>query len=605
MASDITFTGLASGIDTASIVQKLMTLERRPQDNLKNKVLYNSGLNDVYSTLNSRLSALKDIVKDFDDIVNPFFEQKKISTSDSAVLKATITGSYPAVGNFSVDVTALATAAMVNGSGALYTGADSTAQPAVTASASGVNGPSLVVDPSQSLASQSANFATAPQASGSITINGKTIVWDDSMSLNEIMGQINNAHAGVTASFDQGTQTFSLTSTEIGADAEIITSQSSGNLWETLQVTPGTTTGADAVVTDLTKAVGSVDAHLDTAVTSGTFTINGVIFTVDAATDTLQTVLGRINNSSAGVNASYDTTTGRITLYQQETGSSHQIVLGAAGDSSNFIFASKLSATNPPVGGVADTYSGTDALVSLNGAAAQSYDSNTINGLVPGVSLSLKSLGESAVSVERDVDGMVDTVKDFVDQYNNVLTYINGKLNETKVENPSTVSDKLQGAFVGDSLIMDTKSDLISMVTQAAPGLTSALKHLSQIGIDTTSDNYGKAGTLTLDETQLRAALESDPESVEALFNDPTEGIMTKLKEKLGSMTDPIYGSFTLEEKAITDNNSDINKRIGDMEERLTKREEQLKLEFANMESAVAQLNSMGSALTSMMAKLG
>lgn len=605
MATGITFSGLASGIDTSSIIDKLMSLERKPQDDLKNQVLYNSGRNDVYSTLNSRLASLKDIVNEFDDVANPFFEQKEISSSDPSVAAAAITGSYPAMGNFSIDVSALATAAMASGSEAIYTGADSTAQAAVFASAGGVNAPSFTVDPTQSLASQSGNFAVAPQTSGTITINGESIDWDDSMSLNEIMGKINNANAGVTATFDQITQTFSLTSTDTGAEAEITVSQSSGNLWDMLQITPGTVQGTDAVTPDITKAVGSADAHLDTAVTSGTFTINGVIFTVDAATDTLQSVLGRINNSSAGVNVSYDTSTHRVTLYQKETGSSNQIVLGGTDDTSNFLFAMKLSGNNPPVGGAGDTYSGTDAQVSLNGGAVQSYDSNAVQGLIPGVSLSLKSTGAATVNVAQDVDGMVATVKDFVNQYNNVLTYINTKLSETKVDSPSTVSDKLQGAFVGDSLILDAKSDLISAVTAAAPDLTGTLKHLSQIGIDTTSDNYGEAGTLVLDEDKLRAALESNPDQVEALLNDPDEGIMTKMKEQITAMTDPIYGSFTLEQKSLTDINSDINQRISDMENRLTKKEDQLKLEFAAMEGAVQKLNTMGTAMTNMLAKLG
>ena len=63
------------------------------------------------------------------------------------------------------------------------------------------------------------------------------------------------------------------------------------------------------------------------------------------------------------------------------------------------------------------------------------------------------------------------------------------------------------------------------------------------------------------------------PEKVEALFNDETEGIMAQLETHLEAMTDTIYGSFTLQEDALTDINDDINDRIQDMEFRLEKRE--------------------------------
>lgn len=604
MASDISFTGLASGIDSASIIEKLMYLERRPQSMIKEKVFLNDGKKEVYSTMNSRLTALKNIVQDFDDVLDPIFEQKQVSSSDKTVAATTITGTYPAIGNFSLTVSALASAAMVNGSEGLYTGLDAEAQPAQFQSAIGINAATFAVDPTQTLASQSSHFQTAPAASGTITVNGTDIDWDNSMTLNEIIGTINNANSGVTATFDAGAQQLTLLSDDTGENAEVTISQSAGNFLEAMQLTPGTVQGTDAVTPTITEAVGTAAANLDIAVTSGTFTINNVIFNVDAATDSLQTVLARINNSSAGVTASYDTTTHRIALHQNETGSSNQVVLGAAGDTSNFLFAMKLSGNNPPVGGAGDTYAGTDAVVSLNGGADQTFTNNTIQGLIPGVTADIKSVGETAITVERDIDSMVSKVKEFVDQYNSVMNYINSKLDERPIEKPQSSSDKLVGAFVGDSLILQTKAELIDLVSQAAPTISGDIKHFSQIGIDTTSDDYGKAGTLTLDENALRAALQDDPEQVEALFNDTSEGIMTQMDTHLSAMTDSVYGSFRLQEDSLADTNYDMNQRINDMEERLIQREERLKMEFANMEAAVAELNSMGSALTSMLSQL-
>src|SRR5207244_4162270 len=49
-------------------------------------------------------------------------------------------------------------------------------------------------------------------------------------------------------------------------------------------------------------------------VSNGSFSINGVAIAVNANTDTLESLLSRINNAGAGVTASYDSTTDKIKL---------------------------------------------------------------------------------------------------------------------------------------------------------------------------------------------------------------------------------------------------------------------------------------------------
>ncbi len=72
-------------------------------------------------------------------------------------------------------------------------------------------------------------------------------------------------------------------------------------------------------------------------ITAGTFTINGVEISIDPNTDTLNDVIDKINNSGAGVIASYDDTTDKITLKNATTGDSARIVVGASTDTSNFL----------------------------------------------------------------------------------------------------------------------------------------------------------------------------------------------------------------------------------------------------------------------------
>ncbi len=79
------------------------------------------------------------------------------------------------------------------------------------------------------------------------------------------------------------------------------------------------------------------NAGFATAVTAGTFTVNGQIVTI-ATSDTLQGVFDKISTATGGtVSGAYNASTDEISL----TGSS-PIVLGSANDSSNFISATNL-----------------------------------------------------------------------------------------------------------------------------------------------------------------------------------------------------------------------------------------------------------------------
>ena len=113
-----------------------------------------------------------------------------------------------------------------------------------------------------------------------------------------------------------------------------------------LAVTQLATTARRQGAADLGQALNSTDDGIGltlatlptaTALTAGTFTVNGAAITV-ALTDTLDQVFTAIAAATSGaVTATYDHTTDKITL----TGST--VVLGAANDTSNFLTALKLA----------------------------------------------------------------------------------------------------------------------------------------------------------------------------------------------------------------------------------------------------------------------
>lgn len=83
------------------------------------------------------------------------------------------------------------------------------------------------------------------------------------------------------------------------------------------------------------------------SVTNGSFQINGVDINV-LNDDTINSVLERINQSDAGVTATFDTATEEVLLTQKTTGSAPNITLG--NDTSGFLAAVKLDGATPTSG---------------------------------------------------------------------------------------------------------------------------------------------------------------------------------------------------------------------------------------------------------------
>src|SRR4051812_14164855 len=98
--------GLASGIDTDSVISQLMAIERAPEDRLK---LKQSGLQARQSALNdvgTRLRSLQSSIKDLSSVTT-WLNTQSLDVSDTTKLSATrLSGAAP--GGHTINVTTLA-----------------------------------------------------------------------------------------------------------------------------------------------------------------------------------------------------------------------------------------------------------------------------------------------------------------------------------------------------------------------------------------------------------------------------------------------------------------------------------------------------------------
>lgn len=261
---------------------------------------------------------------------------------------------------------------------------------------------------------------------GYFHINGVQIdIYDYStLTPERLLGLINGSGAGVTASFDFENRVFKLESNETGS-GKITLGQvgDTSNILDVLKLsvpTGGTyNAGKTAGSIDTTSSLSSVDLGMTTPITSGLFTINGVSIYLDTATDTLETVMKKINSSGAGVTITYDSSTDKFSLMGEGF---DKIKLGSPTDSSNF-----LEAINLTYNAYEEIEIGTEgkkSIFSINGVQYE-RDSNNVNDTIPGIQLTLMDVGTTVINVKIDTDKAVDAMAEFASQYNELINKLN------------------------------------------------------------------------------------------------------------------------------------------------------------------------------------
>lgn len=266
-------------------------------------------------------------------------------------------------------------------------------------------------------------------------------------------------------------------------------------------------------------------ASAESLVGAGTFTLNVDGNDHDVVTDgstTLADLAAAIDDLGVGVDASIimvDESTAELRLVASETGTSS--VFTAGGDQTG-------------LGAFDVVRAGGDAELKM-GSLTLTRSSNTITDLIPGVTLDLLAAGtdEISVTVARDIDGAVAAVTDVVDK-------LNGAIGRIKTLTSYNAESNTGGPLVGDStarrILMELQSALSSVTTNHPD-----YAHAGAIGIEITRD-----GTVALDESKLRAALQDDFTAVTNLLSR-TGSVTDNRIEYVHSSDDTADGTYSVE----------------------------------------------------------
>jgi flagellar hook-associated protein 2 len=471
----ITFPGVVSGIDYNAIIQKLTSLSLAPSVGLNAAVTTLNNANTELIKINNLLQSVQNSLQ---NLSNPdLYDAYAATSSDSTQLTASgITGVTAIPGTYTITKVQTATASTVlscvsAGYGITdkltsgpYAGTASDQAPLADSYAS--------VTPSNGSGSQ-----------GQITVDGVAVSYNvNTQSLDQIL---NNITSAVRVSADSGFLatlvggTVSLTSSD--QSISIGSGSDSGNLLDVLKLsnaqlnntpTSGSITGTSDVggINVDTSFDATNNAGYKTAVTGGFFTLNGVKISV-LTTQNTSDIISEINSSGAGVVATYDQSTGEIALTASQTGP-QSIVLGASGDTSNFLAAAGLTA-----GSGGTTNVGQQAEVDLQtSSGTQKYygNSNSFTTAIPGIQLNLQSSFSGTpvtVTVSSSTTQLVSAVQSFVTTYNAAVSEINAATAAPVVTQAAPGSGG-QASSVGGGVLWNNSnaSSIVQQLTQIVGG---------------------------------------------------------------------------------------------------------------------------------------
>ena len=565
----ISFSGLASGLNTSSWVEALLSVKQQKVTALQSELTAlkskKTTVNDTRSVFTSFRSALEKLTDaKFGGTYDLFGKNTAVSSNNDIFTATAASGAVRQ--NYDIVVNQLAT----------YTKAQS------KTSASAV-------------ADDSTKLSDIGIKDGSFSIYVDGVKTSIDIAKDETLGTFKEklADAGVNTEVDSnGVLKFSADS---GKTLDIGSTTDTTNLISLVGLTrqeDGTYASTNSlfkanVATKLTAA----DSGFKEQITAGTFTIGDATFTIDENT-TLSSIISQINsNDKAQAYAFWDDATGKLSITSKKEGASY---INIEAGSSNFTDVMALTDTQRDADGKilsSKMYTdaqelGKNALFTINGTSMTST-SNTVSSdisRIDGVTLTLKKVsteedGITTLKVSQDTSGLTDAIKSFISAYNDTIS---------KIDEVTASGAGLQR----ESSLTSLKRTLGNYATGVNAN-DGVYKMLSEIGISTAkADGNNLASDTTkleFDESKFLKALEENPDSVQSILTGST-GAFSMMESSVEQILSASTGFFDIKTTTL---DSDIKR----MEEKITKQQKsittyrtQLEKKFSNMETMIAKM---------------
>lgn len=281
----------------------------------------------------------------------------------------------------------------------------------------------------------------------------------------------------------------------------------------------------------------------------------------------------------------------------------------------------------------AETFQGEDCeyTISKDGAGTGKVLKSASNTIVmDNIEFSVAGTGTTKLNGKIDGSQLKDTLVNFINDYNKLITDINTKVSEKRDKNYQPLTDEQREAM-SDSEIekwekkvaegqLRNDEDLVRIQSSLKQCMRTFMSesglNLEAIGISPV-DNYGtKNGTFSIDENKLQKAIEEKPEDVKNLFIKPAKdgkggGIMVQLQKVLKDETKSSSSSLSKRIGFIgtaTENSNTLTKKIQEQQKlakelkaKYTTKENALYKKYSSLESMMEKMNAQSGSLYSML----
>lgn len=235
-----------------------------------------------------------------------------------------------------------------------------------------------------------------------------------------------------------------------------------------------------------------------------------------------------------------------------------------------------------------------DAVLSMDDGSSLgpliTSSSNTLDGVVKGVTLDLLSAGDEpvTVTVAQDMNAIVDSVQAFVDGYNAVQS----ALDDATSFNPDTLE---RGPLLGDNTIDVIRTRLQRTMLRPFESGGTALSRLSAVGL-----RVGEGAQLEFDAEKFQEVYQNNPKQVEALFTSEDIGFGAAIQGVLDELTRSSDGVVARKDDTLSGQQDLLNGQIDRLNIILDAKRARLERQFNGLETALASLQAQQNALTSL-----
>ncbi len=327
------------------------------------------------------------------------------------------------------------------------------------------------------------------------------------------------------------------------------------------------------------------------------------------ATDTLTQVAEAINREQRDVvaNVINDGTSSYLTLTSQKTGEANVIDLtvmesgtSSVDDPENLDDSglSRLVYRQGATENLLQTQAAADARMTVDGVENIKRSSNTVEDVIPGVTMYLKSaaVGETVkLTVGRNDTLFTSRVNALIDAYNELADF----LKEAQLYDPATDQ---AGTLFADATTRTIDRTMRDLLSRTVPGIASGFSRLAELGI-TTNDE----GHLEMDSTTFNAKLTENFDAVAGFFTQQTtgsEGFAVKIAKSVDSLLSATSGILSIRTNGVQKTIDSMESQISRLTKRAENTETRLKKQFSSLELLLGKYQGLSDSLTQQLSAL-